>query len=478
MKSSMGPLDLGLIALYFLATLVVGFWRRKQSTEDFLIASRSLGLSVFVATLVATWYGGILGIGEMTYRYGLINWTTQGLPYYVFAVLFALWLAPRVRASSLYTIPDKLAEAYGPVPARIGAVYAFVMTTPAPYVLMAGQIISLLSGWSLLPSLVVGLVFSVIYAYWGGFQSDIRINVLQFILMFGGFAVSLGYIAWRVGGPGWLVHHLPADHLKIDGGLGSGYVLVWFLIALWTLVDPGFHQRCYAARTPQVARNGILVAVGCWVVFDLLTTSLGLYARAAIPGLGERAGLAYPILADQMLPVGLRAAFYVAMLATVMSTVVSYTFLGAMTVGRDLIWPLTATGDHSRIPRYTRVGFVLTSILAIAVALSIPSVVRQWWAIGTIFVPGMLPAVVGAYAPRLRTQSGWAAFAMVVGPAVAATCLGIGWVHGGTTSDMSDSSLFPMGIQPMYPGLAVALTSHALGLVAARRASGAPRLAA
>src|SRR6266540_1942979 len=75
-------LDILLLAAYFVSTLIIGFWKRRKSTEDYLIASRSLSLPVFVATLVATWYGGILAVGEFTYQYGLANWTTQGLPYY------------------------------------------------------------------------------------------------------------------------------------------------------------------------------------------------------------------------------------------------------------------------------------------------------------------------------------------------------------------------------------------------------------
>src|SRR5258707_242510 len=111
-RAHFAPADIALLTVYFGITLLVGFWKRQRGTEDYLIASRKLSLPVFVATLVATWYGGILAVGEFTYQSGLANWTTQGLPYYVFAILFALILAPRVRQAGLYTIPDKLAQAY------------------------------------------------------------------------------------------------------------------------------------------------------------------------------------------------------------------------------------------------------------------------------------------------------------------------------------------------------------------------------
>jgi len=38
---------------------------------------------------VATWYGGILGVGEYTWRYGVSNWLVFGVPYYLAAAGFA-----------------------------------------------------------------------------------------------------------------------------------------------------------------------------------------------------------------------------------------------------------------------------------------------------------------------------------------------------------------------------------------------------
>lgn len=463
MRANFAPADLAALLAYAAFALVVGFWRRKRTADDYLIASRRLGLAVFVATVVATWYGGILGVGEMTYRYGLINWTTQGLPYYIMAALFAFLLAGRVREASLYTIPDKLAESFDRRTALIGAACTFIMATPAPYVLMVGQLVHLMTGWPMLASVIAGTLFSVAYVYVGGFQSDVRINVFQFALMFAGFLVALPIVAMQTGGVGWLQTRLPAEHLRLDGGLGGSYIAVWFFIALWTFVDPGFHQRCYAARSPKVARYGLLIAIACWACFDLLTTMTGLYARAAMPDLRDsEAGFAFPLLAERFLPPGVKGLFYVAMLATVMSTVVSYTFVGAMTVGRDVLWRLRG-GTADDVTRMTRLGLAVTSTLAVAIAMLMPSVVQQWWAIGTVFVPALLLPVMTAYAPSWRISPTATSLTMLSGGGVAGMCLLMGWMRHGIGAEMSDSSLFPFGIQPMYPGIAAALAVYAAG---------------
>ncbi len=106
MTVSLSFIDGALIVLYFAAVVYIGLraaQKEKTSTDEFLLAGRALTLPMFVATLVSTWYGGILGVGEFSYMYGVSNWVVFGVPYYVFALVFALFLAKRVRATNLTT---------------------------------------------------------------------------------------------------------------------------------------------------------------------------------------------------------------------------------------------------------------------------------------------------------------------------------------------------------------------------------------
>ena len=88
----LSPADLAIVAGYLVFTVAIGmgiYHSRGSETEDYLIAGRAVTLPALVATLVATWYGGILGVGEFSYTYGVANWVVFGLPYYVFALIFA-----------------------------------------------------------------------------------------------------------------------------------------------------------------------------------------------------------------------------------------------------------------------------------------------------------------------------------------------------------------------------------------------------
>jgi SSS family solute:Na+ symporter len=450
-----------LILAYFLAVLAIGFYsgrKSQSSTSDFLLAGRSLTLPVFVMTLVSTWYGGILGVGEFSYRYGVSNWVVQGVPYYIFAAVFAFLLAKKVRATNLLTIPDKLHQSYDKKTALLGAFLTFILMSPAPYILMLAVLLQLVTGWGLVLCVLIGTVATTAYLFFGGFRSDVNTDVFEFFLMFIGFAVILPFAYQKFGGWEFIQQHVPPQHLTWNGGNSVQFVLVWFFIALWTLVDPAFHQRCYAAKSGDVAQKGILVSIVFWFAFDAMTATAGLYARAALPNLDQPV-MAYPMLAEITLPSVAKGLFYIGMLATIMSTLNTLAFVSATTIGRDMIWRYRNEQDDSHVNRYTRWGLVGAALLSVILALAIPSVIKLWYAIGTIVIPGLLVPLVTSYFERWRVTPGYAFAAMLTGWSTS-----LAWLLAGWTQELGNADLYPLGIEPMYPGVLLSLLIWGIGL--------------
>lgn len=82
--------DIIIIVVFLLGTTLLGMYSSRnqgKSKRSYLLAGGKVGLVLFVMTNVSTWYGGILGVGEYSFRYGIASWFTQGLPYYIFAAL-------------------------------------------------------------------------------------------------------------------------------------------------------------------------------------------------------------------------------------------------------------------------------------------------------------------------------------------------------------------------------------------------------
>jgi SSS family solute:Na+ symporter len=413
-------------------------------------------------TLVSTWYGGILGVGEFSYRYGISNWVVQGLPYYVFAGVFALTLAKKVRATNFFSIPDKLEASYDRKTAVLGSVLTFILMTPAPYVLMLSVFLQMIFGWSMAVCLVVTAVVAVSYLFVGGFRSDVETDILEFILMFAGFAVVIPFCVSRFGGMEYLTSHLPPLHLTWHGGNSTQYIIAWFFIALWTLVDPAFHQRCYAAKDGRVASRGILISIGFWLLFDFMTATAGLYARAAIPHLDQPV-MAYPMLAEAVLPPIAKGMFYVGMLATIMSTLNTLAFVSAQTLGRDIVLRLRRvdTGALEQLSaRYTQIGLVVSFALSVLLALAIPSIINLWYTIGTVAIPGLLIPLMAGYFERGKISARFAFLAMASG-----WLTSLGWFAAAHLG----SEVYPFGIEPIYPGLAVSVACWVAGKVSMGR---------
>jgi len=464
---SQSPLDWGLIAAYFLFLAVE--WlrarRRRPSAVDYLVAGRRVTLPAFVATLVATWYGGILGVGEYSYRYGISNWLVFGVPYYIGAALFAVFFAARARRTEFYTIPDLLERHYGRGPALAGAAAVFLTSAPAAYVLMLGTLFSAMFALPLAPCVLAAGVFSVFYIQRGGLRTVVFTDQVQFVLMYLGFAVLLVFLVARHGALPFLTAHLPAAHFTWHGGVGAQAVIVWYFIALSTLVDPGFWQRAYAARDPGVARNGVLVSIACWAAFDFLTTFTGMYARAVLPQLASPV-YAFPELARATLPPFALGLFYLAMIATVMSTVDSYGFIAATTIGRDFVWRLRRGASEERVPDYSRAGLWLAIAFACGLALLQPSVVELWRNVGSVITPALLLPAGTALAGRGRLGPRWTLAAMVL-PFV----VSLFWVLAGTVSLPGRPAAYPWSLQPIYAGLATSLGVYVAGWAGRRESS-------
>jgi SSS family solute:Na+ symporter len=421
----------------------------RRGPVEYLVMGRTLALPSFVATLVSTWYGGVLGVGEYSYRYGISNWLVFGVPYYLGAALFAIFFARRARRSELYTVPDQLDRAYGRPAALLGAGIIQVLSSPAPYVLMLGILIQMIFGWQFLPAVLVGTFFSTAYSFRGGMRSVVNAENVQFVLMYLGFLVALPLLVFRFGGLDFLRAHVPATHFVWHGGNAPQYIFVWYFIALQTLVDPAFYQRCFAAKDEKTAQRGVLISIGFWMLFDFLTTFTGLYARALMPAL-ENPTASYPTLALTFLPPVVQGLFYLGLLATVMSTVDGYTFIGGVNFGRDLIWRLRRERDESRVNLYSQIGFLVTAVLAVVLALFFRSAVDLWHDVGSVGVPALLVALGSSYHPRWRMRPGTAAWCIAASGAVS-----LAWLLSKYRPDSGGAYL--LGIEPIYVGLAVSV---------------------
>ncbi|MFA7288706.1 MAG: sodium:solute symporter family protein [Melioribacteraceae bacterium] len=415
---SFSSYDILILISFFLILVLIGLLpsiKDKNSKGEFLLAGRKMGLTLFVMTNVSTWYGGILGIGEFTYNYGLISWTTQGLPYYIFAILFAFFLAKKVRKSNLHTIPEKIKQVYGLKAGIISAIFIFFLASPAPYLLMSANIFEIVFGFNKYYAVFISTIVAVLFVIKGGYKSDLYTDVFQFLVMFIGFIVIVYFSYQKFSGMEYLVQKLPANHLNPTGGFSIYYLITWFIIAFWTFADPGFHQRCYSVKNEKIAFKGILISVIFWIFFDFLTTSTGLYSKAYFSDSIE-AVLSFPLYANAILTSGWKGLFFAGLFATIYSTLNSFLFISSSTLIND-ITPHIKKLKINKISFVTKTRYtiILTATLSLIIVLFSESVVQLWYILGSLFIPGLIFLIIASYYPKLKISTWLSELQLIIG---------------------------------------------------------------
>ena len=435
--------DAALVGIFLAVTLAIGLRQKSRSSEcaNYLLGGRALTLPAFVATTVSTWYGGILGVGEYAWSYGISNWLVFGVPYYVGALLFALLLSRRARNAETLTLPHRFERSYGPVAGKCAAVLIFLTTVPGAYMLIMGALVSLSFGIPQAAGVLLTAVFVVVYLWRGGFGAVVRTDGIQIVLMFGGFMILTACLLIGTGTE--VLGTLPPSHLEPSGGQPLGSILIWYVIALSTLAEPNFFQRAFAAKTPEIARRGLLISIAFWIFFDMMTTLCGLYARALMPDLDVPLH-AFPALAAKVLPVGAVGIFFAGLFATVLSTLDSNLFTTATTLGHDL-WPQkTKLSDTLR----TRIGLIAGAVIASGIALASGSVVKIWKVFGSVSAASLLIPILASYYPKFRMSPRGAVILMTASSFTTIVWFAYSFVGEGA---------YWLGIEPLFAGGAVAI---------------------
>ncbi len=457
-KISLSTNDYLIILGYFAAILIVGFRTKKSdnTVKDYLIAGRTLTLPAFIATLVSSFYGGVLGIGEFTSKFGISGWLLYAFPFYFFIAIFAFFLADKIRKSHLFTIPDKLFEVYGKKVSVFGGILIFFLSTPAPYLFMIGILVQWIFGFKLIFSMLISLIVSVIYLVKGGFRSDVRVNIFEFGIMFLGFGIIIPFCFKAFGGFEFLQARLPKEYLSIPGGIKLDYFFAWFFIGSWALIDPVFYQRCYAAKNKKIPKKGVLISLIFWFIFDLMTTTAGLYSKAFFLDEIKEPIHTIPLLANKVLPSVAKGIFVIGLLATIMSSLHSYIFISATTFGRDIVSRIKNEEQENYL--YSKSGLVVSAAFAFLVALLIPSVVDIWYTVGTMIIPALLISVVSCYFQKLQVHSKYIFAAMVGSFSVSL----ISFIAG-NLNKINGVPFYPFSLEPMYPGLITGLLIYLIG---------------
>ena len=289
-------------------------------------------------------------------------------------------------------------------------------------------------------AIFIGITISALYALRGGFTAVVRTDKFQFLLMFFGFALILWNLINQYGGYSFIQNNTPHYLLEIPGNFDWKSIFVWGFIALITFIDPGFFQRSFSGLDTKTIKFGILTSILFWILFDLMTITTGIYAASILT---EVHSSPYLDLAKLILPPVSYSIFIIALLSIVMSTIDSFTFISAYTIGMDLTSILS---KKKTFILNTKVGLIISSLIAFILAIFFSNAIEIWYIAGSIAVPVLLiPIVFGLNNIKLN----FPVFQMII-----PFFITLFWIIDGFNNlDNSGYPEYTFDLDPMYPGI-------------------------
>ncbi len=269
---SLNPVDLAIIAVYFVAVLAIGFYLKGQAHtgEDFFLAGRSMtawiaGLSFLSANLGSL---ELMGWAGASYQYGILatHWYWIGA---IPAMLFlGIVMMPFYYISKTHSVPGYLQLRFGE-PSRLLSAVSFALMT----VLMSGinmysmaLVMRVVLGWDINFSIWVSSLTVAAYVALGGLRSAIFNEVLQFMLIW--FGALLIPILGLVEAGGWtgLQEKVAANMRSLN------YTHLWGTLGSFTDNPMGIHW------TGIVLGLGWVISFGYWTT-DFLVVQRVLSAK-------------------------------------------------------------------------------------------------------------------------------------------------------------------------------------------------------
>ena len=303
----LGPVDLAIIAIYFVAVLAIGLYLkgRANTGEDFFLAGREMtawiaGLSFLSANLGSL---ELMGWAAASYQYGILatHWYWIGA---IPAMLFlGLVMMPFYYISKTHSVPGYLQLRFGEGSRALSAITFAFMT-----VLMSGinmysmaLVMKVVLGWDINFSIWVSSITVGAYVALGGLRSAIFNEVLQFVLIWLGAMLIPIFGLIEAGGWQQLVHRIAANignenHTHLWSTLGSfkdnpmGIHWTGIVLGLGWVISFGYWttdflvvQRVLAAKDLRSAKMAPIIGAGFKMFVPLIVILPGLLGLAVLP---------------------------------------------------------------------------------------------------------------------------------------------------------------------------------------------------
>jgi SSS family solute:Na+ symporter len=406
-------IHLWLLIGYSILLTAAGLWvsRFVRGAGDFFVAGRTLSAPLLFSTVLAANIGAGTTVGAtgLAYQQGMSAWWWNGAAG-LGSVCLAIWIGPRVwrlaKEHGFYTAGDLLEFRYGPAVRAIVASLIWVGTLAilAGQLLAGAAVLNVVAGVSKPMGALIGGVLMTIYFAAGGLLSSAWVNVIQLVVLIGGFLVAMPLLSESLGGLSGLGAVTPPHDgywdIMYSAGAGSG----WAMIALLTpafIISPGLLQKVYGAKDERAVRIGVGSQAAVQMLFGFIPVFFGIAAFAAGVKV-DNPNLVLPTVLATQLPVIIGALGLAAVFSAEVSTCDAILFMLSTSLSKDLYKRfVNPDADDRRVLLVARIAAVGGGLGGVLLAIQLETVVGALSIFYSLLgVSLFMPVIGGLYSRR------------------------------------------------------------------------------
>jgi len=256
------------IGLYLLSLVIIALVSKRliSSEKDYLLAGRSLPLSLSVFALFATWFGSetILGATQEVLEGGFIKVIEEPFGAALCLILAGLFIVKPLYKMNLLTFGDFFKVKYGErveVLASFFLIISYFGWIAAQYVAF-GLVLKTITGLNLEISTFIAFLISLFMTFFGGMWSVALTDFIQTIVILISIFFIFGEILIKAGVQA--LEKIPTSYFKILPELDIKsiilYIVAWITIGLGSLPGQDLFQRFMSSKSEDVAYKSSIIA--------------------------------------------------------------------------------------------------------------------------------------------------------------------------------------------------------------------------
>lgn len=424
-----------ILIIYFIIVIIIGIYAMKKvkSSEDLLVAGRTLGIMFVSVSVAAEYMGGLgtIGTAEVAFNQGM------GVVWYHIAsacglILYGFAFSHHYRKYHVITVPEYLYYLYDEKTWKAASILNVIGYWFFTVIQMTalGSLVTSVTGLDLkLSVLICGIAMTIYllaagmwsvaftsvlfiftigigipFAYWWIMQKEVSQLVLS-----NGFTGFFGLFQ-ALSGMG-----LDAKQLFSPFSLGGNVVFGYFLGGVLAIpAAQATINYSFGARNWKVARLAPILAAILVLPLSIWTGSIGLYSRAAALTTNPKLALGAALMSINPIIGGIGIA---GIFAALVSTVAGILFGCASIMAKD-IWQrwLHPNTDDKYLEKWTRLWILIIGISSAFGAMTLPKILDQAFFVYSIRGALMICVAFGIWWKRSHPNAAfWALVVALVG---------------------------------------------------------------